>query len=173
MTMNRNLWMRFFLLGTLLISYQHSNAGQLNQPFGLGIVAGDPTAITGKYWLHQDDAVDFGLAFSVNDATLLYGDYLVHYPGAFKQKGKFINELNPYVGVGGVLAATSSSRSDNYRYYGRSSGSLGLGVRVPFGVEWQPVKPPLGIFAEIVPGISVVPTTGLVVQGGIGIRYYF
>lgn len=173
MKMSRNLWKRFFLMATLLVSYQQSNAEQLNQPFGLGLVAGDPTAITGKYWLHQNEAVDFGLAFSVNDATLLYGDYLVHYPKAFKQNGKFINELNPYIGIGGVIAIASGSRSDNYRYYGKNSGSLGLGVRVPFGVEWQPFRPPLGVFAEIVPGLSVVPTTGLIIQGGVGIRYYF
>ena len=144
-----------------------------NGQFGLGVVVGGPTAVTGKYWLNREAALDGGLAFSFSNYILLYGDYLVHYPRPFKNSDPFFSNIDFYMGVGANLVMTTSDRSNNDTYYGKKSGSVGLGVRVPFGLEWQPADPPLGVFVEIVPGISVIPATSVDVQGGIGIRYYF
>ena len=141
--------------------------------FGLGILLGDPSSITGKYWFNRQEAADAGIAFSFNNSVLLYGDYLFHYPGAFKQNNKFLSELTPYVGIGGLIAVTSSDRDSADRFYGRTSGSLGLAVRIPLGIEWQLPKPSIGVFIEFVPGLSVVPSTSGLVEGGLGIRYYF
>ena len=49
------------------------------------------------------------------------------------------------------------------------SGPFGLG----FGIEWRPVLLPLGVFFEIVPGISVIPEIGFFGNGGLGLRYFF
>lgn len=150
-----------------------AHAAELGRPLGLGILLGDPSAVTGKYWLNQQEAIDAGIAFSFSDSFLLYADYLFHYPGAFKQNNKFINELSPYIGVGGLMAMTSSNRDNADRFYGRTSGSFGLAVRVPLGIEWQLPKPSIGVFVEFVPGLSLVPSTSGLIQGGLGIRYYF
>jgi hypothetical protein len=166
-------------LGTLLILTLMLIAGTPKAQaaeasgFGAGIILGSPTAITAKYWLDRQAALDGGIAFALSDYFLFYGDYLFHYPGAFKQRNKFVSELIPYVGVGGILALANSNRIDNDRYLGRTSGAIGLGVRVPFGIEWMPTNIPIGVFLELVPGISVIPATSILFQGGLGIRYYF
>lgn len=159
--------------GLVVLSAEKATAKESHQNFGLGILLGAPTAITGKYWLNNEAAVDGGLAFSFSDYVLIYADYLFHYPRPFNLSEKFFTELSFYVGAGGNLVTTTNERSTTDNYLGKKSGSLGLGVRIPFGLEWMPARPNLGIFAEIVPGISVVPATSVLVQGGFGVRYYF
>ncbi len=157
----------------LIVILAQPAGARTNGQFGLGVVVGGPTAITGKYWLNREAAIDGGLAFSFSDYILLYGDYLVHYPRPFKNADPFFSNIDFYMGVGANLVVTTNDRSNNDTYLGRKSGSVGIGVRVPFGLEWHPTGPPLGIFVEIVPGISIIPATAVVVQGGLGIRYYF
>ena len=142
-------------------------------PLGVGAVLGSPTAVTGKYWLDQRKAVDMGLALWFAESLLVYGDYLYHVPGAFGKKSKLASDLAPYFGVGGVIAVSSSDRWKDDRYLGHRRGSIGMGVRVPLGIEWRPKDPPLGVFLELVPGVALFPETGGFLQGGIGIRYFF
>ncbi len=165
----------FFLIVLSFLVFTSAQFAQArtNGIFGLGVVVGGPTAITGKYWLSREAAIDGGLAFSFSDYVLLYGDYLIHYPRPFKNSDPFFSNIDFYMGVGANLVMTTNDRSNNDNYLGKKSGSVGLGVRVPFGLEWQPADPPIGVFVEIVPGISVIPATAVVVQGGLGIRYYF
>ncbi len=141
--------------------------------FGAGIFLGDPTAITIKYWRDKQIAFDAGMGFAVANYFIFYGDYLYHFPQAFKHKEPFLAQLTPYVGVGGIMAVTTNDRSQNYAYYGKNSGSFGLGVKVPVGIEWRPREPSLGVFVEIAPGISIIPATTAIFTGGIGVRYYF
>lgn len=141
--------------------------------FGLGLVLGEPSALTIKVWQDRRQAFQAGLAFAFDNYILLYGDYLYHFPGAFGSRDRFVTQLAPYLGVGGIFALSTKDRSDDHRYFGKSSGSFGLGVRVPLGIEWKPAHPPLGVFLEFVPGLTVVPATKAYLQGGIGIRYYF
>ena len=147
-----------------------SNAGNL----GAGVVLGDPTAITAKYWNSSNTAYDFGLSFFSGSYVSFYSDYLWHYPGYWKSAtNHFVASLTPYVGIGGIVVIAQSSRANNDHLLGTSSGSLGIGVRVPFGCEWRPTQPPIGVFAEIAPGMSIIPNTAILVQIGLGVRYYF
>lgn len=150
-----------------------SDAKSNSGPFGLGVIFGIPTALSAKYWVDQKYAADFGFSYASNDYALFFTDYLIHFPGAFGSKQKFISQLTPYFGVGGLLAFANTDRRDDDRFLGKKNGSVGLGVRVPLGVEWQPNQPTLGVFVEFVPGISVIPQTTSIFQAGIGIRYYF
>lgn len=161
----------FLLLAS--VTPKNIYAAESSHNVGLGIILGDPSAVTGKYWLNRQEAVDAGISFSYSNSFLIFGDYLFHYPGAFQQNNKFISELSPYIGVGGLLAVASSDRDNSNRFYGRTSGSAGLAVRVPLGIEWQIPKPSIGVFVEFVPSLSLVPTTTGFIQGGLGIRYYF
>jgi hypothetical protein len=149
------------------------NVATASSNVGAGIILGSPTGLTAKTWKDNHVAYDAGLAFSVSDYILVYGDYLFHYPGSIKQGNVFISELIPYIGFGGVFVITNRDRANNDKFYGKKSGSFGAGIRVPLGLEWKPGKPPLGVFGEIVPGISVAPATDILIMGGIGIRYYF
>jgi hypothetical protein len=139
-------------------------------PFGAGVILGAPTGLVGKYWMAPDRAVDMGLAFFFGDLFLLYADYLVHFPRAFASSDPFVSHLSPYIGIGGMMLFWGSHTN---RHYYDSTNSVGLGVRVPLGIEWKPGDPPLGVFVELVPGVGIIPGTFGFVQGGIGIRYYF
>ena len=170
------------VLGTLPVSAPAQAAGRAparsaaatgGGRFGLGLIIGEPTGLSMKYWLDSRAAFQGALAFSFDDYFLISGDYLYHYPGAFGQGNAFVSQLQPYFGVGGVVVFTTTDRRVNDRFLGRRSGSVGVGVRVPLGIEWNPGRPSLGIFAELVPGISLVPLTSAFFEAGIGIRYYF
>ncbi len=164
------------LISFLFLFFQFTQA-QANTrksgPLGLGVIFGNPTALTGKYNSSSNLAYDFGLAFSMSDYFLAYGDYLVLKPNGFGNRSKFISQLIPYYGIGGVIAITNKERTSDDRVLSKRSGSLGVGLRIPFGVEWRPIDPEFGFFFEVVPGISLVPETTAMFQGGLGLRYYF
>lgn len=156
-----------------LLSFATLTHAQTQKKFGAGILIGNPTSLSAKYWTEQNRALQGGLAFDLDDYILIHGDYLVHYPGTFKTTESFINSLVPYVGIGGLFVITTDDRRKKDDYLGEDSGSIGLGVRVPFGIEWRNPDPSIGVFLELVPGISVIPETSALFMGGIGVRYYF
>jgi len=145
--------------------------GNPGGPFGLGLVIGDPTALTAKYDANQRDAFDVGLSFNLDKWFLIYGDYQYKFAGLIRQAP----QVTPYFGIGAVLVASNRSIDDtrHYQYFTDSTSSkLALGLRVPFGIEWRP-NAPIGVFVELAPGIAIIPGTIGFFQGGIGIRYYF
>jgi hypothetical protein len=145
-----------------------------NQKYGIGLILGEPTGITGKMWLSPITAIDGGIAYSFNSFFLFYSDYLYHFPRAFGHETQFVSELTPYIGVGGMFLIESSTNNVDRSYFHSNQGSVGLAIRVPLGIEWRPADgAPLGVFVELAPGIGIIPTTYGVIQGGIGARYYF
>jgi hypothetical protein len=152
----------------------HSNSSVTSRPFGLGAILGEPTGITGKYWMDHRAAIDGTLSFSFSHYFLIYSDYLYHFPGAFGHSSEFVSQLNPYIGVGLELLIQTEDTGRNDRHYFRSDdGSVGLAVRIPLGIEWRPVTAPIGVFVELAPGVGVIPATYGFLQGGVGIRFYF
>ena len=144
---------------------------------GIGIMLGEPTGFTLKSWLSSQTAFDVGVSYSWNGYLVLLADYLWHFPHAFGSA-----PLTPYLGAGlSLFVDTRSGPDDGYfwrygnRYYYRDDrSSVAMGFRVPIGLELTPRNVPLGIFAEIAPGLGVGFNSGLFgfVQGAIGIRYY-
>lgn len=134
---------------------------------GLGVIFGEPTGFTGKHWVGGDRAWDGGLAYSFNSHFLIFADHLWHFPRAFSghRGGPFLQQLTPYLGVGGVFMTGGSSK--------KYESSVALGVRIPLGIEWKPANPPLGVYVEVAPGVGIVPGAFGFVQGGLGVRYYF
>ncbi len=159
--------MKYFLilLFVPLFSQANSNA--------VGFILGSPTAILGHLQSNDKNSYQLGLAFSVDDAFLIYGDYLFHYPGVIKTTEPFINSLIPYFGLGGVFVFTTNDRRNDDGYFGKKEGSFGMGVRVPFGIEWRGKNPPLRIYFEMAPGISIFPETEAEFMGGVGLKYSF
>ena len=175
-----------FLLATLLccsVSFQaqdqaathHSSSSPSHGggPLGLGIVLGEPTGLSAKYWLTSKHSLDFGLGYSFNSFIFVYADYLFHFPGAFGASSQFVAQLNPYIGIGGIFMGSTASSGTRGRYFTSDGSSAGVGMRLPLGIEWTPGEPPLGIFIELVPGLGIIPSTFGFVEGGIGVRYYF
>lgn len=124
-------------------------------PFGLGVLIGDPSGLNAKVFLGGNNAFDVGVGWSLrSDVLHIHADYLFHFPQRWGG-----GEWLPFVGIGGVL--------------GLFRNDAGIGVRVPFGLSWFPAGGPVDIFAEIAPGVSLIPGTHFDLYGGIGARFFF
>lgn len=137
--------------------------------FGLGIMLGEPSGITAKYWLSRTQAFDVGLSYSFDDDYFaLLSNYLWHFPALFGARGSVGSQFVPYLGIGGVLAF------DDEGPFGRRRGQdIAVGARIPLGVEFLPRAVPLGIFAELAPGVGLIPEVFGFLQGEVGGRFYF
>jgi hypothetical protein len=136
-------------------------------PFGLGLVVGAPTGITGKLWTSRTQAWTGALAFSLGNHHDYYNDYyydnavyinVMHTWHDFNLADVGSGELPFYLGVGGRLWAAHH---------------FGLGVRGCGGVSFMPARTPIDIFLEIGVVIDIVEEPGGDVDAGLGVRYYF
>ncbi|UCE67996.1 MAG: hypothetical protein JSU85_01990 [Candidatus Zixiibacteriota bacterium] len=148
----------FAVSATILISATASAAE--NSDFGLGIILGEPTGISGKLWTGGNSAVDGAVAWSMhNSASLhLHADYLVH---SFSSRSVEKGRLPIYYGVGGRIKF-SENNNDNF-----------IGVRAPVGIEYLFETAPVDIFFEIVPILNLAPDTDFDLNAAVGARYFF
>lgn len=162
-------WMA--LVGCALLTTEAAAGPGGGGDFGLGLIIGEPTGLSGKLWLDNAHAVDFLLAFSFDDdhddnlRRLVFGaDYLFHFD-VFKPRSV---ELPLYAGIGGkfVFFDNDRGRFDN-------DDDFGLAVRIPLGISLLLKSAPLEFFLEIVPGLFIIPSTNADLDGGIGARFYF
>lgn len=125
--------------------------------FGLGLIVGEPTGISAKWWLTSRTAVDAAAAWSFSDdaALHLHADYLFH---NFDLIDVSKGQLPVYFGVGGRVKFDSDSN---------------IGVRIPIGLAYLFQDMPLDVFAEIVPLVDLIPDTDFELNASIGIRYFF
>jgi hypothetical protein len=124
-----------------------------NKTFGLGLELGEPSGLTGKYFLSDAAALDFGLGwiyrhYYYGDGVHLYGDFLWH-PTSLVSSDAF--ELPFYVGVG-LRFWDFEYCDDRVCGYGGSA----LGIRVPFGIAFDFNNAPLDIFIQLVPVLDFV-----------------
>ncbi len=145
------------LLSTLIILSSSSLLAQ-DKGFGLGIIIGEPTGISGKLWLAGDNALDMAAAWSFkgSGSVLLQADYVWH---TFNLINVSSGKLPLYFGIGGRVILGSN---DTY-----------IGARVPVGLDYMFSGTPLDIFVEIVPILDLSPSTDFDIGGGLGIRFWF
>jgi hypothetical protein len=128
--------------------------------YGIGIILGEPTGLSGKYWLNNTNALDFGLGFSFthfnNSRIQLHCDYLWNIYDLFKTSEKFVIYYGP-----GIKILTGGSNDAK------------LGIRGVAGIGWFIKDAPLDLFFEAAPVVYLIPGTILKIDGGIGARYYF
>lgn len=137
--------------------------------FGIGLILGEPTGLSAKLWTSNGNAFDFGLGLSVggdrfshNGSYDRYGrvhfhvDYLWHSFNAIRSSERF----PLYYGIGG-----------RFNNGGGYDGSIG--IRGVFGIAWFPHSTPIDIFVELVPVLQITSSTGLGIDAGLGIRYFF
>jgi hypothetical protein len=148
--------LRFNLLFIFLLVSGISSAQ--TSGFGLGIILGQPTGLSAKYWLSSSNALDFGLGYSFekNSRFHLHADYLFHANHLFNTT----ENISLHYGPGGRLKTFSN-------------GDLRLGFRFDVGLTWVPKNSPVDVFVEIVPLLDIIPETVFSFNGGIGVRYYF
>lgn len=128
-----------------------------NKGVGVGIIAGEPTGLSFKYWLSDKTALDAALAWSFIDggAFQIHADYIIH---NFFLVSVPEGKLPFYYGIGARLKTSSEST---------------LGVRVPLGLAYLFQNAPIDIFFEIVPILDVLPKTDFNLNAAIGGRYFF
>jgi len=138
-------------IALLSISAQAQDSG-----FGIGVMAGEPTGLSSKYWLSRATAADFGLAWSIDSYLHVHADIMMH-------KFDLINvskgELPVYIGLGARILLTSPD--------------LSLGVRVPVGLNYHFGSAPFDLFFEVVPIMNLTPATEFDFNAAIGFRYFF
>ncbi len=131
--------------------------------FSLGIIVGHPTGLSGKLWLTPTSAVDAAIAWNFQAERFhLHASYLHHFFDAFDISP---DRLPLYLGIGGNFRVRGDDPGD--------TGAIRSGLRVPFGISFLSAELPLEGFAEIVPGLRIIPSTEFELWWGIGARYRF
>ncbi len=139
---------------------------QSNKTFGLGLMLGAPSGLSGKYFVASDAAFDFGvgaLSFRGRDGLHLHFDYLWH-PVNLAEAEPFWLPL--YFGVGARV----------FDYTRRERDDFAVGVRAPIGIAMDFNNVPLDIFFELAFVLDfIVDESGADADfnGAIGIRYWF
>lgn len=126
---------------------------------GLGLMLGEPSGLAGKYWLTENNAVDFGIGagFLENNSGLsFHADYLYHINDLIKWEYR----TTFYYGFG-------------LRMRFPSGYSSAIGIRGVAGIMMLVKDFPIDVFFEIAPSFRLLPTTGLDLDLAIGGRYYF
>ncbi len=171
----KNLILTFTFIVSILLSPIAKSSTSGEGRFGLGLALSRFVAVTGKYWVGDKQAVDFGVGTG-SYSWLAYGDFLWHFPALFGNKTAFVQQLNGYVGVGGGFSSWNNPLACNRWWcdpYGVASSGTVTFLKVPVGLEWYPGEPPLGVFLELLPYFTISPWQGSSVDLSLGARYYF
>ncbi|MBP6628110.1 MAG: hypothetical protein KBG28_11650 [Kofleriaceae bacterium] len=142
---------------------------QANKTFGLGIMLGAPSGLSGKYFLSASNALDFGVGamryYRGRDGLHLHLDYLWH-PLSLASARPF--ELPLYFGLGGRVFDFDDDNDFN---------GTALGLRAPIGIAFDFNNVPLDIFFELAMVIDFfidyTDDVDVDLNGAIGLRYYF
>ena len=149
---------RYAILGLLLLlltlpgTLQAQNGEPEGKNFGFGLILGEPTGGTIKYWLNNVNTIDADIGGgSFRGSLRLDGDYLWHfYP--------FNSPVaNLYVGPGLALGV------------GGNDGSVG--IRGIVGIDFIPERTPIEIFLHLGPVIWLSPG-GSNIDIALGVRFY-
>jgi len=132
-------------------------------PFGVGLVIGDPTGLSGNYRLSSERSIDAALAWSFgsNPGFEIHSDYLWRRPGLLRAENI---KFDLHYGIGARLLSLSNSNvSDKTRF----------GPRLPLGLGSNFNQQALEVFAELALVMNVIPATSADLDFGIGARIYF
>lgn len=131
-----------------------AEAQELHNDIEAGVVLGEPTGLSAKFWRSGTTAFDAAVAWSFGkeESLHLHANYLLH-------NWLEVDEgvLNWYYGLGARVLLSGESR---------------FGARVPVGMQYFIPSSRLGLFFEVAPIFDLVPSTEFGVNGGIGIRYF-
>jgi len=133
--------------------------------FGMGLIIGEPTGLSGKYWLGSDRAIDFALGASLFTDFRAHVTYLYHIDVFDEQR------VPLYYGIGGSIAG----RTGRVAEFGsdRRRDRVGLGIRGAIGVSYLVPTAPFDLFIEFGSVLIVFPPAALDIDLSIGMRYYF
>ena len=133
---------------------------------GIGIILGEPTGITAKLYLKDDQAIQaaIGSAF-IGGGLQLHADYVFH-PYILQTRPSFV--LPVYFGPGVRLIDYTNGRDDS---------SFAIGARLVGGLLFDFKDVPLDAFVEVAGVLEYEFKDGrggaIRLNAGAGVRYYF
>jgi hypothetical protein len=133
---------------------------------GVGIILGEPTGLTAKLYLKDDQAIQaaVGSAF-IGGGLQVHADYVFH-PYIVQTRPSFVLPL--YVGPGVRLIDYTD---------GRDASSLAIGARVVGGLLFDFTDVPIDAFVELAGVLEYQFKDGagarITLNAGAGVRYYF
>ena len=110
----------------------------------------------GLGWAVGGDRISYKGHYDEHQRVHFHMDYLWHSYNAIHSSEKF----PLYYGIGG-----------RFNSGGGYDGSFG--VRGVFGIAWFPRSTPIDVFVELVPVLQITPLTGLGIDAGLGMRFFF
>jgi hypothetical protein len=125
-------------------------------PLGLGVIFGDPSGISAKYWLNSRDAIDgvLGVGLWHYGYLTLSADWVRHWSNFTPvRSGRFL------LGAGGGPVVSIGS-------------DPALGVRIKGLADYTFAEAPVNLFFELGPTIMIV-APGVGVAAGLGVRWFF
>ena len=143
---------------TLQTSTDRSASDNLENRFGVGLLLGEPTGLSMKYWLNESFAVDGGVgaSFFRENGVQLHSDVLWHAFGLFDvPEGR----LPLYFGLGGRVKF--------------EDGDDRFGIRFPIGVSYMFDQRPIDVFLEVAPILDVSPSVQGSFNAVLGARVWF
>ncbi|MGE5400972.1 MAG: hypothetical protein ACM3S2_11260 [Ignavibacteriales bacterium] len=169
--MLKQLILVLFILFLFSVNEMSYAQGPKRKNFGFGIILGDPTGGTIKYWFNRENALAASLGGSYFGSPRLGVDYLWHFD-AFQSSVAAL-----YAGFGGVLGfGTGGSglwyKGEKGKFYYRSGSDAGLGIRGVFGLNIIPERTPLEIFLEVGALVGLAPDFGSAIDLALGMRFY-
>jgi len=136
--------------------------------FGFGFILGEPTGLSWKYTLSRTNALDGVIGVSPGNRFRIHVDYLwnafpFHDPG-----------FSLHYGIGAVVGfgETWFVEHDRKKEYWASTKELGVGLRVPFGIDYAIPRSPVELFFELAPIFIFAPDIGAGIDIGLGVRFY-
>ncbi len=120
----------------------------------LGVILGEPTGISAKFWQSGTSAIDAAAAWSFGkeESLHLHASYLKHKPLEAEAGSLYL-----YYGIGARALFADDPR---------------FGARIPVGLQYNIEDTRLSLFFEVAPTFDLVPATDFGVNGGIGVRYF-
>lgn len=166
----------FITLLFLTVFGNASAQGPGGKDFGFGLIIGEPTGGTIKYWLNNENALVADIGYSYFGAPRIDIDYLWHFPAFRSTVVKLYAAFGAAVGFGSGYYGVFYShkfKDDERRFYYRSyyGTDIGFGIRAMFGLNIIPKRTPLEFFLEVGPLIGLYPF-GVAVDAAIGVRFY-
>ena len=168
--MRKYFYFILIILGWFMNTQPDFAQGPRGRTFGFGIILGDPTGGTIKFWFNNENALAASIGGSYFGAPRIGADYLWHFD-AFNSA-----IVKMYAGPGVAIGVGEGNgywyKHDEGKFFFRRTGETGIAIRGIFGINIIPRRTPIEIFLEVGPLIGITPAFGTAIDVGIGIRFY-
>jgi hypothetical protein len=160
--MSRAVWALCVILAA---SPAFADEGREKGTFGAGIIIGEPTGVTAKLYVKDDQALQAAAGFAfIGGGLHFHVDYVFH-PAVLQSRDSFV--LLAYVGPGARLI--------QYRH-GSDEDTVALGLRGVGGLLFDFTDNPLDVFVEVAGLLEYESGDegfGPAFNAAAGVRYYF